>query len=66
VTVRATVEMANGHKIISDFQELKITSDGGDYGPRTIYGNGPINGGGPLLKLSTSNGNIILKRTSRR
>jgi hypothetical protein len=66
VTVRATVEMANGHRIISEFQELKITSDGGDYGPRTIYGNGPINGGGPLLKLSTSNGNIILKRTSRR
>jgi hypothetical protein len=66
VTVRATIEMANGHRVVSDFPEVKVTSDGGDYGPRTVYGNGQINGGGPLLKLSTSNGNIVLRRTNKR
>lgn len=63
LTIRATIEMANGHKIYADdFPGVKVTSEGGDYGPRTVYGNGQINGGGPMLKLSTSNGNIILKR----
>jgi hypothetical protein len=67
VTVRATIEMANGHKIYApDFPELQITTDGGDYGPRTIFGNGQINGGGPVLKLDTSNGNIVIKRVQRR
>jgi hypothetical protein len=67
VTLRATIEMANGHRIYApDFPELQITSEGGDYGPRTIYGNGQINGGGPVLKLDTSNGNITIKRTQRR
>jgi hypothetical protein len=67
VTLRATIEMANGHRIYApDFPELQITSEGGDYGPRTIYGNGQVNGGGPVLKLDTSNGNITIKRTQRR
>lgn len=67
VTLRATIEMANGHKIYApDFPELQITTDGGDYGPRTIFGNGQINGGGPMLKLDTSNGNITIKRVQRR
>lgn len=67
VTLRATIEMANGHRIYApDFPELQITSDGGDYGPRTIFGNGQVNGGGPLLKLDTSNGNIVIKRVQRR
>jgi hypothetical protein len=59
--------MANGHKIYApDFPELQVTIDGDGYGPRTIFGNGRLNGGGPMLKLATSNGNIVIKRTQRR
>lgn len=65
VTVRATIEVSNGHKVYSDFDEVKVTNDNDGYGPRTVYGNGAINGGGPVLKLNTSNGNIILKRARR-
>ena len=65
VTVRATIEVSNGHRVISDFDEVKITNDNDGYGPRTVYGNGAINGGGPVLKLNTSNGNIYLRRTRR-
>jgi len=65
VTVRATIEVSNGHRVISDFDEVKITNDNDGYGPRTVYGNGAINGGGPVLKLNTSNGNIYLRRNRR-
>jgi hypothetical protein len=65
VTVRATIEVSNGHRVLSEFDEVKVTSDNDGYGPRTVYGNGAINGGGPILKLNTSNGNIILKRVRR-
>jgi DUF4097 and DUF4098 domain-containing protein YvlB len=66
VTLRATIEMANGHRIYApEIPELQISSDGGDYGPRTIYGYAQINGGGPLLKLDTSNGNIKIRRVRR-
>jgi DUF4097 and DUF4098 domain-containing protein YvlB len=65
VTVRATIEVSNGHRVVSDFDEVKVTNDNDGYGPRTVYGNGAINGGGPVLKLNTSNGNIYLRRTRR-
>jgi DUF4097 and DUF4098 domain-containing protein YvlB len=65
VTVRAFIEAASGHSIRSEFSELKITSEGGDYGPREIYGQGAINGGGPLLKIRTTTGNIELRRGKR-
>ncbi|HEV8524570.1 MAG TPA: hypothetical protein VGQ71_08730 [Terriglobales bacterium] len=62
VTVRAFIEAATGHSIRSDFPEVRITSEGSDYGPREIYGQGAINGGGPLLKIRTTSGNIELRR----
>jgi DUF4097 and DUF4098 domain-containing protein YvlB len=65
VTVRATIEVSNGHRVISEFDEVKVTNDNDGYGPRTVYGNGAINGGGPVLKLNTSNGNIYLKKGRR-
>lgn len=67
VTVRATIEVSNGHRVITDFDEVKVSSDGGGEwsGPRTVYGNGAINGGGPVLKINTSNGNIYLRRARR-
>jgi len=65
VTVRATIDAAMGHKMISDFAEVKVTQEGGEWGPREIYGQGAINGGGPLLKIRTTAGNIELRRGRR-
>lgn len=62
VNIQANIDTAFGHKINSDFPELKITSDGGDYGPKTISATGSLNGGGPTLKLETNMGNINIRR----
>ena len=63
VNVRAGIEMASGHKIRSDFPELKITSEGdGGYGPREIFAEGSLNGGGPMLKAQTTIGNIEFRK----
>ncbi|MDP9268660.1 MAG: hypothetical protein M3P27_10120 [Acidobacteriota bacterium] len=62
VHVRAGIEMATGHRIRSDFPELKITSEGGDYGPKEIFAEGVINGGGPMLKAQTTIGNIEFRK----
>jgi len=65
VTVRADVDAAYGHHIRSDFPEFKLRSESGDFGPRELYGEGDLNGGGPLLKIHTSTGNIELRRGRR-
>lgn len=65
VTVKASVEMANGHKIRSDFAELKISSEGGEWGPRTYYAQGSLNGGGPVLRVRTSSGNIEFRKATK-
>jgi DUF4097 and DUF4098 domain-containing protein YvlB len=65
VTVRASIDAAMGHKMVSDFPEVKVSSEGGDFGPREIYGQGAINGGGPVLKISTTAGNVELRRGKR-
>lgn len=58
VTIRAGVDAAMGTAIQSDFPNVKITAEGGDFGPREMYLEGSLNGGGPLLKLHTSTGTI--------
>lgn len=67
VTVHAAVEVANGHKIYaSDFPGLKVTSEGGDWGPQRVTAEGTLNGGGGhVLKVRTSSGNIYFRRASR-
>lgn len=65
VTVKAVIDTALGHKIRSDFPELKITSEGGEWGPKEVYASGQINGGGPLLKLHTTLGNIEVRKGPR-
>ena len=62
VTVRATIDAAMGHKMVSDFPEVKIAQEGGEWGAREIDGQGAINGGGPLLKIRTTGGNVELRR----
>ena len=64
-TIRGGIEMASGHGIRSDFPELKITTEGGEYGPKQVYVNGNLNGGGPTLKLRTNIGDIEIRRASR-
>jgi DUF4097 and DUF4098 domain-containing protein YvlB len=62
MTVQALVDSGQERSIQTDFPELKIKSEG-DFGPRETYANGAINGGGPVLKLNTSTGNIqIVKK----
>lgn len=61
-TVRASSEMASGKGIRSDFPELKISTEGGDFGPKTMYADGVLNGGGPMLKVRTTIGQIEFRR----
>jgi DUF4097 and DUF4098 domain-containing protein YvlB len=62
INVRASVDMGNGHQITSDFQDIRVTSEGGQYGPKTLMAEGRLNGGGPLLKVHTSTGDICIKK----
>ena len=40
ISVRASIEVANGHDIRSDFPEIRVTTEGGDYGPKTVTAEG--------------------------
>jgi DUF4097 and DUF4098 domain-containing protein YvlB len=62
LTVRASVDLANGHRIMSDFPDIHISSEGGQWGPKTYTAEGQLNGGGPVLKVHTSTGDICFKR----
>lgn len=62
ITVRASIEVANGHSIHSDFPEIRVTTEGGDYGPKTVTAEGNLNGGGPVLKVQTMTGDIWFRR----
>jgi DUF4097 and DUF4098 domain-containing protein YvlB len=65
ISVRANVDMGNGHRITSDFPDLHITSEGDQWGPKTLTAEGKLNGGGPVLKVRTSTGDICFKRLNR-
>ena len=62
VTLRASIEAASGHRITSDFPDFKITSEGGQWEPKLISAEGSLNGGGPVLKVRTTMGNIYIRR----
>jgi DUF4097 and DUF4098 domain-containing protein YvlB len=64
ISVRASIEVANGHNIRSDFPDIRVSSEGGDYGPKTITAEGSLNGGGPVLKVGTTTGDISFRRYS--
>ena len=65
MNVKAVIQTAFGHEIRSEFPELHMTSEGGDWGPKTKYAEGALNGGGPLLKIRTTIGNIYIKRAGK-
>ncbi|MGA9967698.1 MAG: hypothetical protein WBQ10_21050 [Terriglobales bacterium] len=64
ISVRASIEVANGHSIRSDFPDIRVTTEGGDYGPKTVTAEGSLNGGGPVLKVRTTTGDICFRRSS--
>ena len=66
VSIRAAIELANGHSIrANDFPGINVRTEGGEYGPKTITAEGQLNGGGPVLKVRTSSGNITFLRATR-
>ncbi|MBI2681735.1 MAG: hypothetical protein HYX26_00690 [Acidobacteriales bacterium] len=66
VSIVATVEESNGHDVYSDFSGLNITREGKQYGSGTVQAEGRLNGGGPVLKLYTTNGNIRIRKSGAR
>jgi DUF4097 and DUF4098 domain-containing protein YvlB len=62
MSVRASVELGNGHRISSDFPDIHVTSEGNQWGPRTLTAEGKLNGGGPVLKVRTTTGDICFRR----
>ena len=62
LTVRASIEASTGHTITSDFSEIRVTSEGGQWGPKLVSAEGSLNGGGPVLKVRTTMGNIYIRR----
>jgi DUF4097 and DUF4098 domain-containing protein YvlB len=65
MTIRASIDLANGHRIRSDFSEIRVISEGGEWGPGSATAEGNLNGGGPVLKVRTTTGNISFLRASR-
>jgi DUF4097 and DUF4098 domain-containing protein YvlB len=64
VTVYASIDIADGHSIHSDFSDLKVISEGSEWGPKESYCKGQLNGGGPSLHVHTTTGNIDFLRGS--
>lgn len=65
ISIRAEIEMASGHTIHSDFSDIHVSSEGGQWGPKTVTAEGQLNGGGPVLKIRTNSGNVNFRRISR-
>jgi hypothetical protein len=65
ISIRAAIELANGHTIHSDFSDLRVLTEGGNWGPKTVTAEGNLNGGGPVLKVRTNTGSINFRRISR-
>jgi DUF4097 and DUF4098 domain-containing protein YvlB len=59
VTVVAVNASPGGQRIISDFAEIRPQLEHGNSGSAA---QGAINGGGPVLRLTASNGTIYLRR----
>jgi DUF4097 and DUF4098 domain-containing protein YvlB len=62
ISLRASIDLANGHTIRSDFPEIHVTTEGGEWGPKSARAEGSLNGGGPTLKIHTTTGSITIRR----
>ena len=61
LTIDAAIEMAAGHRIVSDFP-LEIKGDQEEFVEGEIRGHGALNGGGETLRIRTVNGNIEIRK----
>src|SRR5882724_11791561 len=58
VNIRAQSDMADTlRRITSDFAAIQVRRQG-----RQVVGEGPVNGGGPLLQISATAGTIFIRR----
>ena len=58
VTVRAQNELSDSiRRIVSDFPGISVRVEGGQ-----VIAEGPVNGGGPVLRISGTGGTIFIKR----
>lgn len=64
LNIRASVDLGSGHHITSDFPDIHVHSEG-DWGTKTLSADGQLNGGGPVLKVRTTTGDIYFKRASK-
>jgi len=62
VTIEATIDHGTVHRISSNIPELKIETSGDDW-QKAISAEGKLNGGGPVLKIHATDGNISIQRT---
>ena len=65
VTIRGAIDSGSKNSVHSDFTELRVTSDSEEYGPHEVLVEGKLNGGGPVLKIRTTTGNIELLRAKK-
>jgi DUF4097 and DUF4098 domain-containing protein YvlB len=65
ISVRAQIEIANGHTIRSDFADIRVSTEGGQWEPKTVTAEGQLNGGGPVLKVRTNSGSVNFRRINR-
>jgi len=61
ITIDAAIDMAAGHKIITDFP-LNIQGDGQIFASTKLRGEGNLNGGGEILRVRTIAGNIEIRK----
>ena len=64
-TIKASVDVGNGHTIRSEFPEVHVSTEGGQWGPKSYYADGSLNGGGPVLRLHTTTGSIDIRRAKK-
>ena len=63
LTVHASSDMAPGYGIQSDVPGIRISKQGSVFGPRSMWAEGALNGGGPLLRVRTGMGHIDFRKT---
>ena len=63
MTVHASSDMAAGYGIRSEVKGIRISKQGGTFGPQSAWAEGVLNGGGPLLRIRTGMGHIDFRNT---
>ncbi len=63
MTIHASSDMAAGYGIRSEVPGIRISKQGGGFGPQSAWAEGTLNGGGPLLRIRTGMGHIDFRHT---